>query len=127
MALRLLLDEQMSPEVAVQIEAKRADIPIESAQTWRGGVLRGKPDDQVLRAAREAGLTLVSYDVSTITPLLVEWAAQAESHAGVIFIDNRTLAQNDFGGQVAALIAQWDIAQAWEWTNVVLFLRPAGR
>ncbi len=42
----------------------------------------------------------------------------------VQFIDNRTIAHNDLGGQIAALIWQWEEAKEWVWTNTVLFLRP---
>lgn len=125
MPLALLLDEQISPEVAVQIQTKRPKIAITSVQVWRGGALRGQPDEQVLRAAAAEGWTLVTYDLSTILPVLTEWAEIGENHAGVIFIDNRSIAQNDLGGQIAALIWQWEVAKEWDWTNMVLFLRPA--
>lgn len=118
--LSLLLDDQ----VAIQVKTRREDIVIESVQTWQEGVLRGASDDQVLRVAREAGLTLVSYDVNTITPLLAEWAARGERHSGVIFLDRHAVAQNDFGGQVRALLSQWEATPSWDWTDMVVFMRP---
>jgi len=125
MALRLLLDEQMSPEVAAQIQRKRSEISVFSVQTWRDGALRGQPDDHLLREATQEQLTLVTYDLSTILPVLTEWGQNGEHHAGVIFIDHLSIAQNNFGGQVAGLIQQWETAAAWNWTNLVVFLRPA--
>ncbi len=122
--LSLLLDEHLSAEVARQIKAKREEIVIESVQTWREGVLCGASDDQVLRVAREAGLTLVSYDVNTITPLLIEWAARGEQHGGVIFLDRHAVAQSDFGGQFRALLSHWETTHSWDWTDRVDFLRP---
>ena len=100
------------------------DISIVSLHVWRGGVLRSQPDDVVLRAARAADLTLVTYDGRTIAPLVAEWSFRAEDHAGVIFIDSKTIYQNDIGGQVAALIAHRDTTNAWEWGNMVVYLRP---
>lgn len=125
MALLLLLDAQMSPETAVQIHKKRPEVSVVSVQTWRGGALRGQPDEQILQAATEEGWTLVTYDLSTILPVLTEWGQSGKSHAGVIFIDNLSIAQNNLGSQVGALIQQWDSSNEWNWTNVVLFLRPA--
>jgi hypothetical protein len=125
MALSLLLDEQMSPEVAVQMQKKRPDVSVMSVQVWRNGLLRGQPDERILRAATEEGLTLVTYDLSTILPILTEWGEAGEDHAGVIFIDNLSISQRDLGGQIAALIQQWDAAHEWDWMNMVFFLRPA--
>jgi len=122
--LSFLLDEHLSPEVAKQLRGWNSQIIVESVQTWRDGLLRGTSDDHVLSLAREACLTLVSYDVSTIAPLLSQRASRGESHGGVIFLDRRTLAQNDFSGQVRALLHQWVTAQLWDWTDVVVFLRP---
>lgn len=61
----------------------------------------------------------------SIPPVLTEWGITGEEHAGVIFIDERTIAQADLGGQVLALIAQWDQTHEWEWRNVIAFLRAA--
>src|SRR5262245_1380667 len=125
MALSLLTDEQISPLVAEQVRAKRPEIPIASVSTWRAGALLGALDDHLLRAAAEDGLTLVTYDRVSIPPLLTEWGSNGEEHAGVIFIDERTIAQADLGGQVLALIAHRDQTHDWEWRNVIAFLRAA--
>src|SRR5438128_1202764 len=125
MALSLLTDEQIAPMVAEQVRAKRADIPITSVSLWRGGTLLGAPDDHLLRAAAEDDLTLVTYDRVSIPPVLIEWGITGEEHAGVVFIDERTIPQADLGGQVLALIAHWDQACDWEWRNVIAFLRSA--
>src|SRR5919198_6630745 len=103
MALSLLTDEQISPLVAEQVRAKHPDIPITSVSVWRAGSLLGAPDNQLLRAAAEDELTLVTYDRVSIPPLLTEWGITGGEHAGVIFIDERTIAQADLGGQVLAL------------------------
>ncbi len=122
-----LLDEQVSPAVAAPVRANHPEVNVVSVPTWRDADLRGEPDGTVLRLAGEAGLTLVTYDVSTISPLLVEWAASGENHAGVIFLDHRTVAQQNLGGQVTALLAAWTAGCDWNWTNRVLFLQPAVR
>ncbi|HZO91742.1 MAG TPA: hypothetical protein VFB38_25705 [Chthonomonadaceae bacterium] len=127
MALSLLLDEHMSPDVAAQIQTKRPEIPVTSVLLWRNGALRGQPEETVLRTAAQEALTLVSYDVSTITPVLVAWGSVGEEHSGVIFIDELTIFQGDIGGQVAALIEHWEATHTWEWKNRVMFLRATRR
>jgi hypothetical protein len=43
-----------------------------------------------------AGLTLVTYDQRTIPALLHRWAESGQCHAGIVFVDERTVAPNDF-------------------------------
>ena len=125
MALSLLTDEQISPAVAEQIRAKRAEIPVQSLQEWHGGAFLGKSDESLLRAAAQEGWTLVTYDRKTISPLLTEWGVTGEEHAGVLFIDELTILQGDIGRQVLALIAHWDQTQDWDWTDLISFQRSA--
>src|SRR5438874_2486201 len=114
--LSFLLDQQISGEVAEQVRAKRPEITIVSLYDWRGGVFVGSADDVVLRAAAEDGLTLVTYDRKTIPPILVEWGISGVSHTGVVFVDNRTIASNDFGCLVRGLIHFWDQEHISDWT-----------
>ncbi len=124
--LAYLLDQNISDAVEGQVRAKRPDIPIESVQRWRGGALLGTQDGPILAAAREAGLTLVTYDVSTIVPLLAEFGRTGTPHAGVLFIDHRTMASHNFGALVRALIAHWDARATEDWANRADYLRAAG-
>ena len=55
-----LLDENISPAVSRQINARRPEFRMQSIFEWRGGTLLNHPDDLVLRAATEDGLTLVT-------------------------------------------------------------------
>ena len=123
--LSLLLDEPISHVVATQIGSRRPDISIQSIFRWRGGALVTQPDDSVLRAAAEDGLTLVTYDVTTIRPLLAEWSAAGISHQGVIFVHQWTIRSDDFGGLIRALEWLWDQEQHRDWTNWSHFLERA--
>lgn len=123
--LRLLLDEQMSPTVADQINVRHPQIPIQSIHRWREATLTGTPDPLVLRAALEDGLTLVTYDLKTIPPLLAEWAATGIAHSGVIFVDERTIRPSDFGGQVRALVQHWQRENDLDWRDRVVFLEAS--
>jgi hypothetical protein len=121
--LRLLTDEQISYVVAEQVKAKRPDIVIESVRTWQGGAFQGTDDAVLLEAAALAGWTLVTYDRKTIPPVLLEWGALGRRHGGVIFSDDRTVAPNDIGGLVRALILHWDRTRDWDWGDRVDFLQ----
>lgn len=122
--LRLLLDEHLSPVVAQQLTAVRPDIEIVSIYHWKGGRYEEADDDVLLRAAHEDGMTLVTYDQATIPPLLVTWGEEGTSHSGVILINRRTIAPNDFGGLIRALTRLWDRTQALDWTNRMVYLTP---
>ena len=57
--LSYLLDENMSPEIAVQVSLKRPSLPILSLYHWRDGSF-AKANSLVLQAADRDGLTLVT-------------------------------------------------------------------
>jgi len=125
MSLRLLLDENISDVVAEQVRLHRVEIYIESVHTWRAGTFRGKRDTDLLRAAREEALTLITYDQNTIPPLFFEFIQAGEDHAGVVFIDDRTIRPGEFGLLVRSLIAFWDAHGEKDWTNQVMYLNRA--
>ena len=120
--LSLLLDQHISMEIAEQIRAKRPEIPIRSLYEWRDAAFVGIADPLILHAAAEEGLTLVTYARKTIPPVLVEWGISGIPHGGVIFVDNLTIASNDFGRLVRALIYYWDQEHASDWANRIGFL-----
>ena len=120
--LRLLTDEHLSPVVAAQVRMKRPAIAIQSIHEWRNGSFRGKIDLLLLRAANDEGLTLLTYDQSTIPPLLMEFTIAKENHGGIIFVDGDTISSNDYGGLVRAIIAFYERCAEWEWANRISFL-----
>jgi hypothetical protein len=126
MSLSLLLDEYISPVVAVQVQVKRPEVAIQSIYHWRGGVFASEDDDPLLSSAADEALTLVTYDQKTIPPVLNEIALIGRSHAGVVFVDNKTIASSDIGSLVSAIVALWEQCHAWDWVDRVVFLRPAG-
>ena len=125
MSLRLLLDENISDMVAEQVRLHRSDLPVESVHNWRQGAFRGKRDPDLLRAAREEAWTLVTYDQNTIPPLFFEFVQAGEEHAGVVFIDDRTIRPDDFGLLVRSLIAFRDVHGQRDWMNQVMYLNRA--
>jgi hypothetical protein len=120
--LSLLLDENISTEIARQVSAKRPDIPIFSVQGWEQGRLRGVSDEEVLRAAQAAAFTLVTYDVNTIPLLLMRLANESFVHGGVIFVHTATMRSNDYGSLTRALIQLYDAEKDAEWKDRLFFL-----
>jgi len=121
--LQLLTDEQISPAVAVQAPVRCRGINIRSIHALEGGHFLGAEDEVVLSEASRQKLTLVTFDLRTIPPLLRLWAEQGIVHAGVILVDGRTIPQNDIGGLIDALCALWQAQRRLEWVNRVVYLR----
>lgn len=121
MALSLLLDENISPVVAEQIRRKRADIRIQSVSVWREGAYLSVPDETLLAAAHEEGLTLVTYDTQILSELAYLFE-EGTPFSGLIFIDEKTIPGNDFGRLVRALIYLWDIHASLEWSGRLVYL-----
>jgi hypothetical protein len=120
--LKLLLDEHISPRVAAQLARKRAGARVAAVLGWQEGRLAGSPDDELIAEARAEGFTLVTYDLATIAPVIREWSEQGIDHAGVIFVDERTIPPNDFGSLVRALASLWDAQHTHDWRNRCVFL-----
>ncbi|MCL2659812.1 MAG: hypothetical protein FWD64_04750 [Acidobacteriaceae bacterium] len=120
--LKLLLDEHISPGVAAGMRRCNSALLVYSMVEWEGGCFLGQDDAVCLQAASMQRVTLVTYDQRTITPLLKRWAEEARPHAGVIFIDEKTIYPSDIGGLVKALGELVKETRAWDWTNRVVFL-----
>jgi len=121
--LKLLLDEHISPEVAVGVRRRDRRVTIRSMAEWDGGGFLGQDDSACLREAVVQGLTLVTYDRRTIPPLLKAWAEEGRAHGGVIFVDEKTISPADIGGLVRALTVLVKDGRSWDWTDRVCFLR----
>ena len=120
--LRLLLDEHISPKVARGLRRSIPRIAVHALAEWQDGSFLGRDDEACLREAAAQGLTFVTYDLRTIPPLLKSWAEAGLSHAGVIFVDEKTIAPSDIGGLVRALAAVAKAGREWDWTDRFLFL-----
>ena len=123
--LAYLLDANFSFVFAEQLLRKQPEMGVQGVYRWSGGAFVGQRDALVLRAATEDGLCLVTYDLKTIPSLLAEMAADNEPHAGVLFADDSTIRNNDFGGQVNALLAHWNQYSFEIWTNRIAYLSAA--
>ena len=123
--LRLLLDIHIPPSVAAGVRARRPNCTIQSLRDWRDRAYRAEADADILAAAYEEGMTLVTYDQDIVPSLLQRWAATDRPHAGVVLVDQRTVRSHDIGTLVRSLVSLWDRRGHEDWTNVVGYLeRP---
>lgn len=120
--LRLLLDEHISPQVALGLRRRNRGMVVQCMATWNAGTFLGQDDAVCLRAAAAERLTMVTYDRRTIPRLLKAWAEEGRSHGGVIFIDEKTLSPADIGGLVRGLTGVAKDAGRWDWTDRVCCL-----
>ena len=121
--LRLLLDEHISPDVALGLRRRNRAILVRSMAEWEDGSYLGQADAACLYSAAAQRLTLVTYDRRTIPPLLQAWAEEGRHHAGVVFVDDKTISPADIGGLVGALARLAKEARRWDWTDRICFLR----
>jgi hypothetical protein len=121
--LKLLLDEEISPSVASELRHRSPGVVVYAMTEWEGGDFAGMEDAVCLREAAAQGLTLVTYDRSTIPPLLKACAEEGESHGGAILVDEKSISQADIVGLADALANLMNETGGWKWTNRTLFLR----
>ena len=121
--LKLLLDEQISPDVAEGFRRRQKNAFLWCLPEWEGGRFMGLADDLLLEEAAVQKLTLVTYDRKTIPPLLKTWAEAGRDHGGIVFVDDKTIPSSDFGGLIRALQKLFQETAKWDWRNRVCFLR----
>jgi hypothetical protein len=120
--LKLLLDEHISSGVAAGLRRRSRTLVVHAMAEWEGGNFLGQDDAVCLREAAAQGLTLVTYDLRTIPPLLKAWAEEGRSHGGVVFVDEKTISLAEIGGLVFSLSRLAREAGKWDWTNQIVFL-----
>ena len=121
--LKLLLDEHISPSVALGLRRRKRPLTVHCMADWENGQFLGQDDSACLEHAATLGLTLVTYDRRTIPRLLKDWAEEQRDHGGVIFIDEKTISPADIGGQVRALANLARETAKWNWANRICYLQ----
>ena len=77
--LKLLLDEHISPKVAIGLRLRNQSLVVYSMVEWEGGKFLGQEDAVCLKEAIAKGLTVITYDQRTIPPLLKSWGQKREA------------------------------------------------
>ncbi len=67
-------------------------------------------------------LTLLTYDLRTIPPLLKTWVETGVQHHGVIFVDRKSIDPGDVGGLIRAVCDLFDALGEVDWTDRVVYL-----
>lgn len=122
--LQILTDEQIDPNVAVAARRRRREMSIVSLLDWLDGHFVGASDEELLREATRQAMTLLTFDLKTIPPLLRAWGERGIDHGGVIFVDHKSFAQNDTSGISKALVDLWELQGKLDWKNRCFFLTP---
>jgi hypothetical protein len=117
--LRLLLDHHISPDVISAARRHAAAIHLEHVQHLGWQRL---PDPELLTQAHRDGLTLVTYDVTTIPLFLREFAEREQPHGGVIFVDRRTIRPGDRGALGSSIAKLWTREADAKWQNRTCWL-----
>ena len=105
------------------LRRRNRSVPVYSMAEWEDGSYLGQSDEACLQAAAAQALTLVTYDRRTVPPLVKAWAEEGRHHAGIIFVDEKTISPADIGGLVGALARLAREAQTWDWADRICFLR----
>ncbi|MFY9747586.1 MAG: DUF5615 family PIN-like protein [Acidobacteriaceae bacterium] len=119
----LVLDEHLSPKIAARLRELDLQVIVRAMSEWEGGFFLGRPDAEILAEAARQRLILVTYDCRTIPPLLQSWREQGRSHAGIIYVSQRTVSSDDIGSLVRSLA--WVVREfgGSDWTDRQEFLR----
>lgn len=120
--MRLLLETHITPAVRSELQRLAPGTDVELLQQWRGGALRTAADDDILTAALEDGYVFVTFDVTTIPPLLTRRYERGDESPGVILVSTRTLRPSDAGAVARALAALCHAHGGDEWTGRVMYL-----
>lgn len=123
--LRYLLDENISPVVADGLAKRWPRMLPASVHSWRAGSLLATDDDIVIQVAFTENLTLVTFDVTTIPLVVTVLAQDGVPHAGIVFVNSRTIPQKAHGMLIRALGQFWMQHRHMNWRNRIAFLpRP---
>jgi hypothetical protein len=91
---------------------------------WRGGAFLELDDAVILTAAVDENWVFVTYDLRTIVDLTRDWGELDRHHAGIIFVDDKSIPSRDVGGLLRALLALIARDANVVWLDRAVFLNP---
>lgn len=96
--MRLLLNEQINPTVAAELQKRGYDVV-----TPNDLGTRGARDPEQFAAAVSEQRALVTYNIADFQELFMEWARKGLTHWGIIFVSEKTISQRSIGPLIRAL------------------------
>jgi len=98
--VRAILDEQLSPQIAVLL--RKAGYDVDAAADRED--LVGGSDRIILEVACREGRAVVTNNIKDFRPLAAEWLAHGRVHAGLILLPStRTRSHNAIAAVAAAI------------------------
>jgi hypothetical protein len=99
--LRLLLDEQFAPDIAIGLRERGHDV----LAVCERADLVSSDDEALLESSAAEGRVLLTTNVRDFAPIATHWAGDGRPHHGLLFVSDRTLARsrNTIGAYVSAL------------------------
>ena len=98
--MRAILDEQLSPQIAVLLRQAGYDV---DAVAGREDLV-GRSDRMIVEVACSEGRAVVTNNIKDFRPLAAEWLAQGRVHAGLILLPStRTRARNAIAAVAGAI------------------------
>lgn len=98
--MKAILDEQLSPQIAVLLRKAGHDV---EAVADRADLV-GRTDRSVFEVACREGRAVVTNNIKDFRPIAAEWLAQGRVHAGLILLPSSRTRSRDAIGAVAAAI-----------------------
>lgn len=102
-----MLDEHYSFAIAEQLQQRGIDaIPVAEHVAAAMAELRGTPDEELLRWARQQGRVLVTENARDFMPIHQQFLNRGKVHAGILFTSPRRFPRHSaaFGPLVKALV-----------------------
>ena len=98
--MRAILDEQLSPQIAVLLRKAGYDV---EAVADRADLV-GRSDRFILEVASREDRAVVTNNIKDFRPLAAEWLAQGRTHAGMILLPStRTRTRSTIAAVAAAI------------------------
>ena len=98
--MRAILDEQLSPQIAVLLRQAGHDVDAVASRED----LAGRGDRIIFEAACGEGRAVVTNNIKDFRPLAAEWLAQGRVHAGLILLPSARIRTRSAIAAVAAAI-----------------------
>ena len=99
--MKLLLDEQFSPDLATLLRERKHD----AIAVGERPDLISSEDEALLALSSSEGRALLTNNVRDFAPIATRWAGDGRTHLGLLFVSDRTLgrSRNTIGTYTSAL------------------------